>query len=473
LGDGKNPQKMRKSTLLQTISALPKTSILELEKWLASPIFNPREDLVRLFAHIAKNIEKSPDQLKKEQTWAIIFPKKPFQEAQMNHLMSFLLKEVRDYIAWLEWQSDPPTVQLHLARGLRKLGLEAQFARSWEEASAMLEKLPFRDEHYHYLSHLLHRERYEQQNLSRRTNEVPFEAIARHSEAAFRLNQLRLQCSLAAMKSVSGQRNAEMEAKNSENVANIIQNDLPAQIYESLLAALKNQEAESDFFKAKKLLLTNWSLFRENERRDIYLLAINFCIRKINGGKPVFMHEAFDLYRNGLENRSLFENGFLSRFTYKNAVTSGLFLKEYDWVRQFLDEYKPFLPARERHPAYQYNLAMYYFRLPDYDNAMNLLREADFGDDVMTNLDARSMLLRIYFEQNYFDALDSWLDSFQIYLRRHKEIGYQQENYANLLRFVRLLIKENPLSIVSKSRLRTEIEATKNVAERAWLLGQL
>jgi uncharacterized protein YihD (DUF1040 family) len=91
----------------------------------------------------------------------------------------------------------------------------------------------------------------------------------------------------------------------------------------------------------------------------------------------------------------------------------------------------------------------------------------------MTNLDARSMLLRIYFESGYEDALESLLDSFQIYLKRQKEVGYQREHYLNMIRFVRKLVKTDRRDHAGKAGIRQEIEQTADLAGRAWLLEQL
>lgn len=244
-------------------------------------------------------------------------------------------------------------------------------------------------------------------------------------------------------------------------------------LYSCLLAALRDPQNEAAFFEAKTLIYKNWPLFREAERREQYLIALNFCIRKINSGQNQFMAQAFELYRSGLENKALFENGILSHFTYKNATSAGIMAGHSAWVRQFLEDYKPFLHPRERHHAYVYNLAVYYFRLRDYEQAMTLLRDANLGEDSLTNLDARSMLVRIYYERGYTEALGSLLDSFSAYLRRRSDIGYHKANYENLIRFVRQMLRKFPLTAEVKARIREEAAATQQLAERNWLMQQL
>ena len=82
-------------------------------------------------------------------------------------------------------------------------------------------------------------------------------------------------------------------------------------------------------------------------------------------------------------------------------------------------------------------------------------------------------MLKIYFELNETDVLDSFINSFQRYLQRKKGLGYHRENYLNTLQFARRLISLNPFDKAEKTALKNEIELTAAVGEREWLLEQL
>ena len=216
----------------------------------------------------------------------------------------------------------------------------------------------------------------------------------------------------------------------------------------------------------------HWSDFPTEESRSIYVLAINCGIKRLNKGDRKYIRECFDLYRSGLKNRVLFENGVVSNYTYTNVFKAGLALKEFNWVESFLKEYKSYLPASDRENTYNFNLAFLYFQKPDYDSAMELLQKVDFND-VLNNLDSRRMLLRIYYELGYYDSLESLLDSFKTYLSRQKNIGYHKENYANLIYFMKKILRANLSDKTQSSKLIKEIEATPALAEKSWLLEQL
>ena len=234
----------------------------------------------------------------------------------------------------------------------------------------------------------------------------------------------------------------------------------------------KHGVSEKYFFELKKLIGSLGNKFPDYELRDIYLLAINFCIKKLNAGEKQYVREAFELYRMGLENAALLENGILSSYTYKNVTRLGMNLGETEWVGQFLENFKKHLPPRERDNSWRYNLAFFHFQQADYDSAMRLLRLVEFND-VLNNLDARRMLLISYFELNEFMALDSLLDSFKAYLRRMTDHGYHRENYLNLVRFIKKMMKIDRSNKVAMNTILSEVIATERVAEKEWLMEKL
>ena len=86
------------------------------------------------------------------------------------------------------------------------------------------------------------------------------------------------------------------------------------------------------------------------------------------------------------------------------------------------------------------------------------------------------MQLKIYYELQEFDVLESFLNSFRTYVNRKKQSGdlrsYHQENYLNIIRLTQKLLTYNPFDKKEKAKLKDEIEKTK-VTERKWLLDQL
>ncbi|MEY4904787.1 MAG: hypothetical protein RLZZ292_2602 [Bacteroidota bacterium] len=244
-------------------------------------------------------------------------------------------------------------------------------------------------------------------------------------------------------------------------------------IYYYNYRALQQPENEIFFQQLKKEIETHWQVFPMSEIRSIYLGAINYCIKRLNSGNRAYIREAFELYRSGLTNKVLFENGVLSAYTYKNTLIAGLQLGEETWVLQFLEVYKPFLDPKNQENIYHYNRAIYHFRLRQYDDAMQYLRDSDFKD-VFFNLDARLMLLRIYYETDAWDALDAHLNTFSTFLyRQHSVAGLHKNNYLNLIKLMRQLLKSNLSDKNTRLKLQEKIKKSRELAEKAWLLEKV
>lgn len=251
--------------------------------------------------------------------------------------------------------------------------------------------------------------------------------------------------------------------------AGLYKNSPVVMVYFYAYRMLQTEES-SFYFDLVKWLNKNWYILPPAEMQDIYQMGLNFCVSVINKGDHSFIQHAFELYQSGLDNKVLLDEGVLSIHNYKNILRLGIALKAYDWVEEFMDKFKTWLPKDERENTYLYNLAYYYYRKPDYDKTMELLRQVKFTD-VFNNLDARRMLLRIYFDLQEWDALDSHLDSFKSFVMRQKNLGYHRKSYLDLIKIVRLIIKKGLLDKKAKENIRNRILNSEQIVERDWLLA--
>jgi hypothetical protein len=162
-------------------------------------------------------------------------------------------------------------------------------------------------------------------------------------------------------------------------------------------------------------------------------------------------------------------------------VSTGLRLKEYDWTLNFITEFKNRLPEESRSNAYIYNLANYYYETKDYKKSVKMLRDVEFTD-VFYNLDAKSMMLKIFFERDEEESFRALTASFKIYLTRNKLISKQQyEMYNNLLKYSKkAFILKSKLPYQRKgnfskkvAELKQKVSGTGNIINSRWLLGQI
>ena len=236
---------------------------------------------------------------------------------------------------------------------------------------------------------------------------------------------------------------------------------------------LTEDENGAFFNTFKKLIIKHQNLFPSSEIRVLYIMAINHCIQKINQeGGSTYLQEAFSLYRLGIEKDFLITNGIISRFSYRNIVSSGLKLKEFDWVSNFIHQYKKNLEKAVRESTFHYCLSRFHYENGDYQEAMKILQQ-DKYNDLISNLAAKTLLIKIYYEHQENDVLEYFLISFEAFIKRKKEIGYNKANYLNIIRLMKKMLALNPFDKKAKLKLQKEVKTIQPLSERTWFLEQL
>jgi hypothetical protein len=233
-----------------------------------------------------------------------------------------------------------------------------------------------------------------------------------------------------------------------------------------------NAEALEDFFALKKLIQNHLSDIAVNEAREICTLARNFCIRRINKADGQFYREIFQIYQLELKHHILLEQGELSPASYKNIVSTALYLDEYKWLESFINEYTPHLPKDHREPQYIFNLARLRFKQQQFQEVISLLSKVEYTDLLLTN-SIKAMLCKAYYELDEYNALDSLLDSFRIFIRRKGTMAYHQKVYLNFIKFLRKIMNMNPSDKAGKEKLQAELLATKDIIDQDWLMDKL
>ena len=79
---------------------------------------------------------------------------------------------------------------------------------------------------------------------------------------------------------------------------------------------------------------------------------------------------ALDLYSEALDQKYLFIDGYLSRFTFKNVAAIAIKIEEYEWAESFTNEYHPHLRKEDRNSSVHFNKALIAYNKQDYDTAL-------------------------------------------------------------------------------------------------------
>jgi len=240
-------------------------------------------------------------------------------------------------------------------------------------------------------------------------------------------------------------------------------------IYKQLYIMLSNSDKDEHYEKFYDTLIKNVSHLNNEDVFATYAYAMNYCVRKVNEGKQHFQIELLKLYKFALQNDLLLTDGNIHYLNYKNIVSAGLRNNEIDWTEQFIIEYKSKLKKEVRKNAFNYNLANLHFYKSEYGKAQTKLLNIDFTD-VYYAMDYRALLLKIYFEQTAFDALDNLLSAFAVFVRRNiKASANMKRLYLNQIKFTKQLSNTSPRNKKRLQLIKERIANTQQVGDRNWL----
>ncbi len=467
---------MEKSNLVSVCRVLEKKEVKELRKWVNSPAHNLRQDVADLFEYLVSGQHlHSEKHLEKERVFQAIYHGKTYSDAEMRQVMHFLLRVIENFLVYNELLRDEVRSQTILAKVYRQRKLTKLFQKTMEAGWEILRKQPHRNHQHFENEYLLQFEQFNHLSSLGRTVPLNLQEVSDSNDISFIINKLQVGCIMLSHQKVFntnynlGLLSPVLEFV--ENNKNLLENPAIA-IYYFTFKANTESDNEGNFIALKEQVRLHGDFFPLSEIRSIYLFAINYCIGKINIGEFNYIREVFDLYQQGLSKDIFLENNQMSRFTFRNIVASGLQLKEYDWVKSFIEQYQHFLDENHRDSFVQFNMAHLYFEKKDYTLAMKLIAQFDY-DDILIMLVAKTMLLKMYYELDEFSALDSLLGSMNTYLQRKKVMGYHKDNYKNIIQYTKKMLKVTHYEKEQILKLKQEIEAVNPLTERKWLLAQL
>ncbi len=463
---------MNHNRLSDLFMALDFEELREISKFVRSPIFNQQEKVVALFDYIRKRRTRG---WSNENIFRKLYPNERYDVQKVHQLNSNLLQLIEQYLAWREWKNNGIQSDLDLLKAYRKKNLNKHFEKTLRNIHSKMDHSPYRNETYHQSNYQLQKEAFLYERERGRTVKFNLQELSNTQDIHFIADKLKHACTLLShqtMVSKDYDKGLLNQVLNTVEQNPDLQNHPAVSIYYQAYCSLNNLTETSSFEMLKNLMDSHIQKFFPSEQRDIYILAINYCIRKINSNVRSYFKEVNHLYKKGLQDGVFIEHGILSRWTYNNIIISGLKMRDFDWVEQFIHSYKPYLDEKTREDSFNYNLARFHFEKKDYDTTMPLLLKTKF-DDLLHNLGAKTMLAKMYFELKEWDALDNLLESFRVYINRKKDIGYHKENYMNIISFIKKLTQLQPYEKSYSITLEQQILSTQSLTEKEWLIQQI
>jgi hypothetical protein len=464
---------MIKSDLIQIFKKLTKQDRRNLRQFVRSPYFNRREEVILLYDHIHKCLDTEQPILDKEKVFNLIFPKElAYTSAQMDYTMSFLLQVIRSYLTQDELEKDVIKNRLHLHKALDSRGLHKFAQKELDATKTAIQQTTFRNAGFHRLEYDILLSEYLVLGRGKRSNPLPLQSLSDALDAYYLAETLRIATEIQSHVRIVEHPYEQPLLKAVLPYSERYSAQPAVAAYYLVYHCFDDTSiaaAEANFRHLKLILETQAHLFPPVELRSLYLSAINYCIRRVNMHHTEYYAEILSLYKTGLLNGALIENGILSTFSYRNIALIAMKLGEFQWTSQFLEQYRTMLPEKDRKNWYEFYQAVIHYHQGDFSVAIDLLRPLKFNEATF-NLDVRCMMMQIYYQISETSLLDSLLDSTKMFLLRHDDVGYVKENYDNFVKYLKKIVLLKLSDVAERAKLKTEIEAVEYIYNKDFFI---
>ena len=475
---------MKNSNLVQLFCLFNLRERNRFRDFVFSPFFNKNKKIQLLCDLMLKHSPNYEDPaLEKPDLYRQIFEEENYNELRLNNVISDLLQLGYRFLSMLHFEKKEGLNKNFVLEELlerEQTDLVKKVSRSF---SQKLEKTQYHNYEHHQDQYLYH-DKMVRYHLSTkmRASDKHLQEQNDSFDLYYLSNKLRMACDMANRNSTtSGHYQChfleELLPYFESNFLNYQDHPSLTIYYRILKLVTDKKEAEYQYLKT--YIPQQLNHFPKAELRIIYLYLQNYCVFQINSGQSHYYQELRELYDILLKEEIIFKNGYLRQWTYKNIVTVGLRLSDYDWTEEIIQQYKHKLEPEERNNSVAYNLAALYSARQQYKEALQQLHNVEFTDSSY-HVGAKIIQIKSYYELGETEALFALIEAFKKYILRNKElVPYHKNANANFLRLVKkvyqLKISKGRRKAANfrerKEKVEVLLEELQPVANKDWLIS--
>lgn len=452
------------NNLFTILRALDRKEMTRFKDFALSPYHNKHSGVQEILLYLSELYPQFKEKYCGNTALAkALFPDKTEAEAQIPVLLTYVRRLLYKFLDTEAYQNSSLSNSVFLLAQLRQKKQTKIHLKHLEQERLNTDKEAVRDSAYFYKRFLLDGEAdqmYTEQAVGKEKGAL--QQKANDLDAYYLSEKLKDACEMLVR---SRMVKVDYSSILLEAILLVVQQDKeryfkipPVNVYYHIYQMIVNEDTqhyETAFQAAEQFA----SFFPTEELQNIYNYLQNYCVYQINNSRSAFLQASFELYQIQLEKKLLFIGDWLPEGHYKNIVTAGLRLGEVEWIRQFLEEYRPFLMKEVQENAYSYNLAEYFYAIGEYKKAMQLLLQVSYTN-ARYSMSAKALLLKIYYDLEEHEALAALCKSFVQALQRDKSISdFRRKGYKRLFKLTQKasqLRYRQPFTKAEKTKLGLE-----------------
>jgi hypothetical protein len=235
---------------------------------------------------------------------------------------------------------------------------------------------------------------------------------------------------------------------------------------------LDYKREEKAYYDLKEIAVREYKDIPPEIRRHIFLALVDVGYEIVVGGNRKFYGELYEFCRFFADKyEEVFGDDYLDQWRYFQITTPALYLKHFDWAKNFIDEFKKKLPPAQEDYLYFYTLANYYFSTKEFIPALEILAKIKDNKNQYA-LIANKLKMQILYELKDFETLLYIIDSYRHFLKNYCKIFVETnpKQTLNFVKYLKRLVDVQSGKKIKPDELKFEIEREEIITSKNWLV---
>ncbi len=466
---------MINSQLLEALRSLDKNEFREFGKFVNSPFFNNRSEVLRFFGVLKEFYpEFKSKRITEELIFKKVYPLKKFSPVLLRKLSSLLTNLLFDFFAISRFQSGKIEYNVKLIDSLRERKLNKLFEKRVKSLEELINDSPHTfglyENRFTFTTikngYFLHTD----ENQMIKGFQKEMDDFMEYFLSVILLLYIRLS-------EWSKARNISFDLKFYDEVLMHLKkydyNHIPlVSLYYNMLMLLKTEE-EKYYYELQNGRIKFEKLITPMDDYNIAVALMQYCYKKVQKGDTEFRRQQFEVVNLILE-KNMIPPGNIEPYFFINSIRNAAIIEEFDWCSDFIEKYKSRLNKDRLKETLYFSNALIAFYKSKYEDALKYI--SSFNTERSTlKTEFRNIQLVIYYELNYTDELLSLIDSYRHFLNRDKDIAEKTKELS--LEFIRIVSKlirySHDEDVESAVLLKNEVLKYPYFNFKEWFLSKL
>jgi hypothetical protein len=445
-------------------------------KFIRSPYFNTRHQLVQVFNILAVKNDKILDN---KELFQSLYPGEKYNDTRIRKVVSDFSSIFEKFISYRGIQQwDPFVLNTNLLESLQHKAMDEEFSSAYRSITKqMRSKFQKDDSYYRSFSRIELLNYYGAYNKYVKTSVENLRNASLYMDLGFIYSKLHLARDIITHKEF-----------NREDFGHEI--SFFKEIFEYIetrksLITTEHPDLYIIYLTVKTSIVENnddiitelADYVKNNEKRIdkyrlgyyyLYLTSMHWL--KINSGRVDYFQPLIKIYKH-LESRSLIRlEAYIQHDVFNSIVMAAINTKELNWLEKFLKKNKDHIEPDFRSDVYSLNSAKLQFEKAEYNKVLQNLNSVEFRDPNYF-INAKTLLMKTLYELGDKEGISFTLDSLKHYALRNKKLVAQQVNNIKMLvKFFRLLLKLKPEDTFNANKFLELLGKERSfVPQRSWL----